>query len=69
MEGFADLAIKNCFISCRHNCCVIVALLYHRPFENIKADGNAFKMFSEKNAIYWLIYIDCKLQEIVPSRL
>ena len=27
---------------------VIVAMLQHRPFQNIKTDGNEFKMFNEK---------------------
>ena len=44
-------------------------MLQHRPFQNIKADGNEFKMFYEKNVIYWFIHIDFQIQEIFPSRL
>ena len=49
---------------------VIVAMLQHRPFQNIKTDGNEFKMFYEKECnIKRLIHIDFQIQEIFPSRL
>ena len=48
---------------------VIVPMLQHRPFQNIKPDGNEFKMFYKKNVIYWLIHIDLQIHEIFPSRL
>ena len=53
---------------------VIVPMLQHRPFQNIKTDGNEtdgneFKMFYKNNVIYWLIHIDFQIQEIFLSRL
>ena len=37
-------------------------MFQHRPFKNIKADGNASKFSEKKNVIYWLIHIDFKMQ-------
>ena len=31
---------------------VTVRMLQHRPFQNIKTDGNEFKMFYKMNVIY-----------------
>ena len=48
---------------------VIVPMLQHRHFQNIKTDGNEFKMFYKKNVIYWLIHNDFQIQEIFPERV
>ena len=42
---------------------VIVLMLQHRPFQNIKTDANEFKMFYKKNVIYLLIHIYFQIQE------
>ena len=46
---------------------VIVPMLQHRPFQNIKTDGNEFKMFYKNNVIYWLIHIDFRDLQIHNS--